>query len=684
MSGTLLDLLGQGGAATDPTMMGLLGMAQGFGQAAMPTPYKRQPIGAVIGMGAGGLSSGLQAAQRAQGLQAATQGQQLANVGTASALPLTLASNKMAAQLFGDPTMMQRLLNGGAASGSTPPTAGTSPAAPASPINIASPALASIGDPVARSMAVNAALKAGLPQEAWAPWIATVGHESGWNLQAPDNKNKNGTYDVGPGQINSSNFGPAGPFGMTEAQLRDPLTNLTASAQYFKKHWATANGDPAAAATGYNTGSVTGTPTAGYVSDVMNRLGAFGYAQPGEGTSGASLASPATPKSDQLMAQANDLEQRQNFAKMLQSRGIPIPMPPGDAPAIRQAAGQFRTFELAGPTEAAKAAQSITTDRYGNVYRGPTYLGRGSEVKPTWNPDTGQMEYKDVGGIGVGAIPTGMPGAGGAPVIEGPGPEQTERQKARQEAQHQQFTTDGNIVNETLEHVIDNVTPAKQQLFQLRTLADNPQTATGAAGALRSQFKNWVQTFAPDFASQVTGDATPSQEFNKIALMGAGKQERGDLGARGGFRAMELYLNANPNLDMQPTANRDMANALLVSHQYHADYAQGATDFYNRNADAYLDPANKQPYQRLAKYDQAFSQTMKPELYASAIGAMNGKPYAEWSKGLDANGIKIVGGILQRTEPPAVIDVQGHQMPVAKFSTVIGPTDVGPAAPSGG
>jgi hypothetical protein len=51
-------------------------------------------------------------------------------------------------------------------------------------------------------------------------------------------------------------------------------------------------------------------------------------------------------------------------------------------------------------------------DRYGNMYRGTTYLGRGSEVKPVWNPATQQMEYGDVGGIGVGAQPPAGGGAG--------------------------------------------------------------------------------------------------------------------------------------------------------------------------------------------------------------------------------------------------------------------------------
>jgi hypothetical protein len=232
---------------------------------------------------------------------------------------------------------------------------------------------------------------------------------------------------------------------------------------------------------------------------------------------------------------------------------------------------------------------------------------------------------------------------------------------------------DGKMVDEDLAHVIDNTIPAKQQLFQLRTL--NPDADTGAAGQFRSEFKNWVQTFAPDFVSQIAGDATPMQEFNKIALMGAGKQERGDLGARGGFKALELYMDANPNLEMQPTANKDMANALLVTNQMHEDYARGATDFYNKQfQNLQQSPPGK--YQRLGVYDNAFIEKMRPELYASAISAINGKPYEAWSKGLTGPQMQIVGGILQRTDPNAQVDVKGHMIPVTQFTKTIAPTDI--------
>ena len=71
MSGTTSDSM-----FADPTAMGLLGLAQGFGAAAMPTPYRGGvPLGAAFGMALGGLNQGIKSAREnamgAQQLQAA-------------------------------------------------------------------------------------------------------------------------------------------------------------------------------------------------------------------------------------------------------------------------------------------------------------------------------------------------------------------------------------------------------------------------------------------------------------------------------------------------------------------------------------------------------------------------------------------------------------------------------------
>ena len=283
------------------------------------------------------------------------------------------------------------------------------------------------------------------------------------------------------------------------------------------------------------------------------------------------------------------------------------------------------------------------------------------------DPLTGQQVGTGVGGAGEGGLPAGFLPTHLSPSQEGfiaSLPKITEHF----------VTQDGKQIDEDLAHVIDSVGPTKQRLFQLREL--NPDADTGSQGELRADLKNLVQTYAPKLAESFNLDATPAQEFKKIALAGAGQQERGDLGARGGFRAIELYARANPNLDNTPRANHDVANALLIWNQYHEDYARGATDFYNGQVDKIQKNKSAEGYQRLSKYDPAFIEKFRPELYSSAIGALNGKPSKEWAKGLTPAQAKIVGGILQRTDPSATIDLDGHQIPVSAFKGTIAPQDV--------
>lgn len=90
--------------------------------------------------------------------------------------------------------------------------------------------------------------------------------------------------------------------------------------------------------------------------------------------------------------------------------------------AMKAAAAANVQLQTAGPIAAAQAAartaNTIQSDRFGNMYLGGQYLGRGSEVRPVWDPQKGQMVYGDVGGIGIGALP----GQSASPQAEAPPP----------------------------------------------------------------------------------------------------------------------------------------------------------------------------------------------------------------------------------------------------------------------
>lgn len=159
--------------------------------------------------------------------------------------------------------------------GNAAPGAGAAPA-----LNVGMKAVNSITDPAAQSMALKAAVAAGLPPEALPAWISTVHNESGWNLSAPNGA----AGEIGPGQLLPKT---GATLGLTPAQLADPQTNLIASAKYFGQQWAASHGQPAASMAGYNTGDVT-KPDDAYVNPAMARLNGWsGAAAPG--------AIPGTP-----------------------------------------------------------------------------------------------------------------------------------------------------------------------------------------------------------------------------------------------------------------------------------------------------------------------------------------------------------------------------------------------------
>lgn len=270
----------------------------------------------------------------------------------------------------------------------------------------------------------------------------------------------------------------------------------------------------------------------------------------------------------------------------------------------------------------------------------------------------------------------GTPGADGLPpgaIPKGLPPSEQGRLTAAGQVEGQDLEHDRKMVETDLSHVIDNTIQGKLQMLKLRTLID--PAATGFMGDTRMAFKNAIQTLSPSFADAIDVNASPAQELKKIATMGAGKSEREDQGAKGGLRLMQIYMEANPNLENQPESNQHMANMILMAHQLHEDYALGANDFYQKNRDNFVGPDHG-TYQPISKYDQTFIQKMRPELYKSATDALNGQPYTTWSKGLTGPQMQIVGGILQRADPNAAIDLQGQKVPVSAFKKTIGPTDI--------
>jgi hypothetical protein len=194
------------------------------------------------------------------------------------------------------------------------------------------------------------------------------------------------------------------------------------------------------------------------------------------------------------------------------------------------------------------------------------------------------------------------------------------------------------------------------RIQQMRELVD--QVASGAGGAERANWANIADTLGwHDLAKQLTGmgGAAAAQEFAKYGLATAGAQERGDLGARGSLGAISLYKSANPGLELQPDANKKMLTAQLVAAQANRDYTQQAMDYVNSNAGQFLHGGNYTP---LSHFDAEWAAARNPQIYAAAMGAINGDPWDKWTKALNMKNpddVQRVIGIVRRADPTSTV-----------------------------
>lgn len=563
--------------------------------------------------------------------------------------------------------------------------------------------------------------------------VAQARQESGFNPNATGQAGEIGLHQILPSTAQKPGFGMVG---VDPASLRDPRTNINFAADYLKARGGprTNFADPAtvdAALKNYNGGGdpnyvanvrryMTGAPSqaAGPVpTPVASKTGPGNYAPsyqppgapapyqvaqagsaplpmpgpraapqpaPQQGAAPAPGTPDAVALAQRLRQEGAALTQQANRAALI-GGGIG-----GDPALIRQSAMEkiklADQLETAGPMETAKGKAgapfkleqarpgSIIFDANGRVVGSSPHESTETVLEgpnkgmpftvlrsPVDNSLIGGNGSAGPNGLPPGAIPKGLP------------PAETGRMAAAGQVEGHDIEHDRKIVETDLAHVVDNTIQGKLQMLKLRTLID--PAATGFMGETRMAVKNAIETMSPTFASAFDIHASPAQELKKIATMGAGKSEREDQGAKGGLRLMQIYMEANPNLENQPDANKHMANMILMAHQLHEDYALGANSFYQKNREGFVGPEHK-TYQPISQYDQTFIQKMRPELYKAATDALNGKPYAEWSKGVTGPQLQIVGGILQRADPNASIDLGGKLVPVTAFTKTIGPHQI--------
>lgn len=203
----------------------------------------------------------------------------------------------------------------------------------------------------------------------------------------------------------------------------------------------------------------------------------------------------------------------------------------------------------------------------------------------------------------------------------------------------------------------------------MRDALANPSMTTGSGGTTRAAMASFVQTYFPSLSDSWAAttaklpDAAVAQEFSKLALKGAGTQERQVLGARGGYQAMRLFQATNPGLDLLPGANRAILGMQLIGNQADADYSQGAQAWFTQNEDRL---GSEGKYGSLAHYDQQWQQQRQPQIYAAAMGALaglppangqiDGKPAKGWATGLSDQEYQQALKIVSRADPSAKVN----------------------------
>ena len=264
-------------------------------------------------------------------------------------------------------------------------------------------------------------------------------------------------------------------------------------------------------------------------------------------------------------------------------------------------------------------------------------------------------------GLGGGA--PGQPPAGGGPggpqvVTPGLSPTQQdiERDPDAYKVAQNQYDRDSKQVDSLAE--AGRQSQADQ--VRIKEMQDVLQRfSTGPGTDWRTAASSFLQRWAPSAVSgwekqsaNLSG-SDAAQAFSKLALVGAGTQERGVLGSNGGYQAIKLFKEANPNVDLNDATNKSILDMQMITNQANHDYTQAALSHFTDNETKF---AQTHKYASLAQFNRAWNDQRNPEVYSAAMGAISGQPPTQWAKGLSDDEYKRSLDIVSRANPSAVVN----------------------------
>jgi hypothetical protein len=272
----------------------------------------------------------------------------------------------------------------------------------------------------------------------------------------------------------------------------------------------------------------------------------------------------------------------------------------------------------------------------------------------------GFPEPPSLGGGGApGGAGTGTPG-GSNVVMPGlsPAQQQVERDPAAYKVSESQYERD----SKEIAAIGDAGRQSQADQVRVKEMQDvlqkfNSGRGTEAATAAAAWFNSWAPAALTGWqkeAANLSGSQA-AEAFSKLALVGAGTQERGVLGARGGYQAIKLFKEANPNINLQDATNKSILDMQLISNQANADYSQAALSHFADNEKRF---ATTHQYDSLAQFDRNWNGQRNPQVYAAAMGAIAGQPPSQWTKGLSDDEYARALQIVQRAKPSAVVQTK--------------------------
>ena len=287
---------------------------------------------------------------------------------------------------------------------------------------------------------------------------------------------------------------------------------------------------------------------------------------------------------------------------------------------------------------------------------------------------------KETGRVNTRELPTGFPeppGLGAADLEPGPGTsggpqvvmpgyspaqQDVQRDPAAYKVAESQYDRDSKEVGA----IGDVGRQAQADQIRIKEMQDVLQRfSTGPGTEGRTAAAAFIQRWLP---SEITGwekqsaslsGSDAAQAFAKLALVGAGTQERGVLGARGGYQAIKLFKEANPNVDLNDATNKSILDMQMISNQANQDYSQSALSHFADNETKF---ARTHQYDSLAQFDRNWNAQRNPQVYAGAMGAISGQPYEQWSKGLQEPEIQRTLDIVSRANPSAVVNAKSGRI----------------------